>query len=441
MFTVVIPNFNHGHLIRRAVASCFLDHCRPDRILILDDGSTDNSLEVIKDLQSGFPAHIDVLAFQKNRGVSFVLSDSLNYVETEYVVYRAADDVFLPGFFDRSLKLLQAHRSAGLAIGDVGYFRESPETLVIEKLGFPLSDEYFEPEVLTKIWPDASLLHGFSIAYRASSLREVGGFKTDLLEYSDLFATLAVAQRFGLIYLRGVLSAVFLAHSTYGNKRKNDESHISEICRVMWGHIQGRGPEFLSFTASTRWYEALGSEFERIGDLIDESQDGTGEASSRPLPQMRDLERQLTPTPREYGVSGVVLDRLTVVAPQIIELQKDGVLETIIVFGAGGHTIDLINCWVSLGLPSISLIFESEKPKNSHLSVSGLEIEICYGSDLLNRQIDLLIFSSKSFESQMRCCYHKFFTRVRFGLCFWRCSASCKRVQGGLCSLMHPSVP
>jgi glycosyltransferase involved in cell wall biosynthesis len=52
--TAVMPNFNHAHLLVRAV-SAFADQTVPVDIIIVDDASTDNSLEVIAALQAIHP--------------------------------------------------------------------------------------------------------------------------------------------------------------------------------------------------------------------------------------------------------------------------------------------------------------------------------------------------------------------------------------------------
>ena len=52
--SVVLPNYNHAGLIRRAVGALQAADRLPDEILIIDDASTDQSLEVIQELAAGW---------------------------------------------------------------------------------------------------------------------------------------------------------------------------------------------------------------------------------------------------------------------------------------------------------------------------------------------------------------------------------------------------
>ena len=69
VLSVVTPNYNHGHLIGRAIEAVLSQSRCPDEYLILDDASTDNSLEIIEHYASRHP-FIRVLRNKQNLGVS-----------------------------------------------------------------------------------------------------------------------------------------------------------------------------------------------------------------------------------------------------------------------------------------------------------------------------------------------------------------------------------
>ena len=68
--SVVLPNYNHASLIRRAVGALRAANRLPDEILIIDDASTDQSLQVIKELAAGWNI-IRVLANSENQGSKY----------------------------------------------------------------------------------------------------------------------------------------------------------------------------------------------------------------------------------------------------------------------------------------------------------------------------------------------------------------------------------
>jgi glycosyltransferase involved in cell wall biosynthesis len=74
--SVVLPNYNHGKLIARAITALLTQERPPDEIVIVDDGSTDDSLRVIAALAAGTKA-IRVIANQTNEGATAALARGL----------------------------------------------------------------------------------------------------------------------------------------------------------------------------------------------------------------------------------------------------------------------------------------------------------------------------------------------------------------------------
>lgn len=91
--TVVITNYNHGHFLRRAVESALEQTRRPDRILVIDDGSTDASSTVL----DGLPSPVEVLR-QENRGVVAARNRAIGTVDTSHIAFLDADNWLLPMF-------------------------------------------------------------------------------------------------------------------------------------------------------------------------------------------------------------------------------------------------------------------------------------------------------------------------------------------------------
>jgi len=90
---VVVTNYNHADYLRTAVDSVLTQTRLPERIIVIDDGSVDNSAEVLDAL----PATVEVVR-QDNCGVVAARNRALGMLDTTYVLFVDADDYLLPGF-------------------------------------------------------------------------------------------------------------------------------------------------------------------------------------------------------------------------------------------------------------------------------------------------------------------------------------------------------
>ena len=91
---VIIPNFNHGVLITETIESILSQTVLPDEILVIDDASTDNSVEIISSLSKDIPI-IRLIRNEKNRGVNYCMNLGTREAKSDLIIYRAADDIFI----------------------------------------------------------------------------------------------------------------------------------------------------------------------------------------------------------------------------------------------------------------------------------------------------------------------------------------------------------
>src|SRR5436190_4062288 len=112
-FSVLLPNYNHAHFVGHALKAILAQSIQPTEIIVIDDGSTDESLQEIEPFVDRH-SHIRLLRNEANRGVNYTLNRALGEAKGEYIYGAAADDQVLPGFFERSLRLLAKHPQAAL---------------------------------------------------------------------------------------------------------------------------------------------------------------------------------------------------------------------------------------------------------------------------------------------------------------------------------------
>lgn len=111
--SVIIPTYNRAAFIGAAVQSA-LDQTRtPDEIIVVDDGSTDETPEIL----AAFGAPVRMI-HQENRGRSAARNAGLRAATSDAIVFLDSDDLLEPQFVERCAELLERHPDVGVAYTD-----------------------------------------------------------------------------------------------------------------------------------------------------------------------------------------------------------------------------------------------------------------------------------------------------------------------------------
>ncbi len=114
LISVVIPSYNYARLLPRAVESVLPQLTDGSELLIVDDGSTDDTPQVVKDLQARYPGRFQAIR-KANGGASSARNLGIAESRGQYLVFLDADDELAAD----ALALLTAH------------LREQPQTRVV----------------------------------------------------------------------------------------------------------------------------------------------------------------------------------------------------------------------------------------------------------------------------------------------------------------------
>ncbi len=115
-YSIIIPLYNKQHTIRRAIYSV-LDqenvNSQDVEVLIIDDGSTDQSVECVKAIQQAMPSRMITLHQQTNKGVSSARNQGVTFAAHDLIAFLDADDAYKPAFISTLDKLVNAHPKCG----------------------------------------------------------------------------------------------------------------------------------------------------------------------------------------------------------------------------------------------------------------------------------------------------------------------------------------
>jgi hypothetical protein len=194
LVSTIIPVHNRPGLLREAVASVLAQTHRPIEIVVVDDGSTDDTGAVADSLSAAHAQEIRVL-HQRNRGQGLAREAGRQAAAGEFIQYLDSDDVLLPRKFEWQVAGLRSDAGCGVSYGYTRY-RHADGT--VEPGPWKGSGTRFEtmfPSLLRARWWDTP-----TPLYRAS-LCEAAGAWSDLKleedwEYDCRIAALGVRLHF-----------------------------------------------------------------------------------------------------------------------------------------------------------------------------------------------------------------------------------------------------
>ncbi|WP_067585806.1 glycosyltransferase family 2 protein [Endozoicomonas ascidiicola] len=115
MFSVVVPCYNYADYVERAALSVLNQTCSDYELIIINDGSTDHSREVLSALEVKFPA-IRVI-HNENQGLAATRNCGIRAASGRFLIFLDADDYFLPDALENFKRHHQLHPEDKMIIG------------------------------------------------------------------------------------------------------------------------------------------------------------------------------------------------------------------------------------------------------------------------------------------------------------------------------------
>lgn len=185
--SVIVPVYNEAENIVATLESILLNQRKRFEIIVVDDGSTDNSVEIIKTVQTRYPGKIKLIQ-QKNSGKAAALNNGISEAKYGVVVTVDGDTIFQRDTIKHLLKHFKDHRIAGVS-GKVCTTKPKNLVDIFQHIEYVISQN-IDKKAFGRI-NSIGVIPGPVGAWRKSVLDKLGGYSNDtLVEDQDL--TLAV---------------------------------------------------------------------------------------------------------------------------------------------------------------------------------------------------------------------------------------------------------
>lgn len=224
LVTVVISCFNHGPYVEESILSVLAQTYPNIELIVIDDGSTDDSVDRIQTLQATRP--FEFIA-QKNKGLTHTLNEAFARARGAFVTAFGSDDIMLK---DR-LALQMAHIADK---PDVGMCAGNIELMHSDGTPYPKSERHAEPGFRRMNFDDVFLerkpyVPAPTMLIRKEAFDKVGGFDPSI-RLEDLYIQLKITHAGYYIDALGTTLARYRKHPT--NTYKNIRFMAESILRI-----------------------------------------------------------------------------------------------------------------------------------------------------------------------------------------------------------------
>lgn len=228
--SVVMPNYNHAKYIGEALESILTQSFKPLEVIVIDDASTDNSVEIIQDFVKRYPI-VRLIRNEKNIGAINCTHKLIALAKGEYFYGLAADDKILPGFLEKSMNILIKHPEAGLCstlswvIDEEGRHRG-----ILPDLKISDKECFVSPEkALSVLSKEGRWIMGNTAVYKLSALVDSGGYIPELRSFCDGFIHQVISLKYGVCYIPEPLACWRRMESGYAVSTNRNPDIMKEV--------------------------------------------------------------------------------------------------------------------------------------------------------------------------------------------------------------------
>lgn len=230
MVSVIIPTYNRAQLIKRAVVSVLKQTYRDFELIIVDDGSQDETEEIIdKIIKETQGDRIRYIKLDRNQGVSHARNVGIQEAKYEYIAFLDSDDEWMPLKIELQMqKMLNADKEVALVFCRMGgKKRDSEERYVCPPENVPkeiLVGNLFSGLLQQNVIGTPTML------VRKECLKQVGGFKESLRCIEDWEMILRLARKWKIEFVDEQLVEVY---KTEGSISVNTGAFLVTRCYMI----------------------------------------------------------------------------------------------------------------------------------------------------------------------------------------------------------------
>lgn len=243
--SLLLHNYNHANFLDRSLTALQNQTAQPYEVIILDDGSTDNSIEIIKsyvNTNNNFKFHQN----HHNMGIVYSMNKLLSLSNGDYVLFTASDDILLPGLIERYSAVLEQVNDIGLLHSCGATFTKSEEiqnylqldTFKTSSLSIDANISFYTKKKFLNTCKSRYInLCSNTVMCKKDLLTLYGGFDSALKWHTDWFAFYTIALRHNSVMLNEYLTLYYINETSFHKKGMRDTLQQSLVINNIFSKL------------------------------------------------------------------------------------------------------------------------------------------------------------------------------------------------------------
>lgn len=219
--SVIIPTRDRQALLARTLESVFAQSHQPAEIIVVDDGSSDGTVEFIKSMGDRVR-----LVQQRHRGPGAARNAGVAVATGDYLTFLDSDDLWLPWSLSAFAEAVERYARPALVCGCFRQFVHEDELADCRRL--PVEADPFADYL--SVWPRQPIVGGSMMAVRRDEFLRVGGFVEDPINLEDHDLSLKLGSARGFVQLRQPVTLGWRLHA--GGVTRDVEKSVAG-CRLL----------------------------------------------------------------------------------------------------------------------------------------------------------------------------------------------------------------
>lgn len=228
MISVIIPCYNQGHYLKFTIDSVIAQTCQDWEIIIVDDGSTDDTAQVVAGYDDARVRYVH----QENQGPSAARNMGLSESCGEYVAFLDADDAWMPSFLEYSLLSMRNDQRPGMVYSRFRFLDDRGN------LQTQIGGEVFESDQFRRAIRRGGFFPPSCALVRRSTIDQVGWFD-NFLSSEDWDLWLRIAEEFAVIGLEEPLAFYRIHPESYSTNGVRMHTTRFAVLAKHFGSLDG----------------------------------------------------------------------------------------------------------------------------------------------------------------------------------------------------------